>query len=111
MYQPIVLKYFKRQLKTYVKKQRDLKDSVIVALTKFDERQNDNLGGGIYKVRLKIKSLPKGKSKSFRLIVLVLESESYLVPIAIYFKSDKDSLSKKEINDHLQSVLFELRIG
>jgi hypothetical protein len=110
MYQPIVLSYFKRQLKQYVKKHRDLKDAVIEVLTNFDKRQNVNLGGSIYKVRLKIKSLPKGKSKSFRLIVLVLETESFLVPITIYFKSDEESLSKKEINDHLQSVLFELRM-
>ncbi len=111
MYQPIVLAYFKRQLKQYVKKHRDLKDAVIGALTNFDKRQNVNLGGNIYKVRVKIESLPKGKSKSFRLIVLVLETESFLVPITVYFKSEESSLSKKEINDHLQNVLFELRTG
>lgn len=111
MYQTIVLGHFKRQLKPYVKKHHDLKDAVIETLEHFDPRQHDHLGGGVYKLRLKIKSLPKGKSKSFRLVILVMESEGCLIPITIYFKSDRGSMSKKEINDHLQQILLELRTG
>lgn len=109
MYQTIVLGHFKRQLKPYLKKHRDLKDAVIKTLEHFDPRQHDRLGGSVYKIRLKIASLPKGKSKSFRLVILIMESEGFLVPLAIYFKSDRDSMSKKEINDHLQQILLELR--
>ena len=61
MYQSIVLDYFKRQLKPLLKKHRDLKDAVIEALKHFDKRQNDHLGGNVYKVRLKVKSLPRVK--------------------------------------------------
>ena len=111
MHRTIILAYFKRQLKSYLKKHRDLKDAVIEVLHNFDKRQHDHLGGGVYKVRLKIKSLPKGKSKSFRLIILTMETEGFLVPITIYLKSDTDTLSKNEINAHLQNTLFELRNG
>lgn len=109
MYQAIVLGHFKRQLKPYVKKHHDLKDAVIETLEQFDPRQHNHLGGGVYKIRLKIKSLPKGKSKSFRMVILAMEAEGFLVPITIYFKGERDSLSKKEINDHLQQMLLELR--
>ena len=109
MYQAIILPYFKRQLKPYLKKHRDLKQAVIDVLSSFDARQHDPLGGGIYKIRLKTKSIPKGKNKSFRLIVLVMEVDMFLVPMTVYFKGDAETVSKKELNGHLQNILFELR--
>lgn len=109
MYQTIILPYFKRQLKPYLKKHYDLKQAVIDTLSRFDKRQHDHLGGGVYKTRLKTKSLPKGKNKSFRLIVLVMEVDRFLVPITMYFKGNTDTISKKELNRHLQNILFELR--
>lgn len=111
MYQTIILPYFRRQLKPFVKKHRDLKTSVVEILSDFNAHQHDSLGSGIYKVRLKTSSLSRGKSKSFRLIVLVMEVENQLIPITVYAKSDTGSISKKEINIHLQNILFELHAG
>jgi len=110
MYQSIILPHFKRQLKRYNKKYRHLKEAVISTLEDFDKRQHTHLGSNVYKVRLHTKDIPRGKSKSFRLLVFVIETEKYLVPICVYFKGDQEDITKKEINDHLEVILFELRI-
>ena len=106
-YQTIILPAFRKELKPYIKKFRSLKDSIIDLLDNFNHAQHINLGNGIYKIRLKIKEIPKGKSKSFRLIVLIMEIEKYLVPITIYFKGDQEDITKKELNTKLEAVLSE----
>lgn len=104
----VILNYFKRQLKPLVKKYRELKETVIHTLDAFNPDHHDHLGDGVHKIRLSTKSLHRGKSGAFRLIVLVVQQDKLLVPITIYFKGDRDTLSKKELNDHLQHILFEL---
>jgi len=39
-----------------------------------------------------------------------IEADKYLVPVCIYFKGDREDITKKEINDHLEIILFELRM-
>lgn len=90
------------------KKYRHLKEAVVFCLQSFRKEQHAHLGHGLYKVRLRSKDLPKGKNKSFRLIVYIMEVEGFLVPITIYFKGDLADISKKEINDHLEMALVEL---
>ena len=109
MYRVIILPYFRRQLKRYVKKYRDIKGSVIDSLKDFRKSKFTRIGGSVYKIRLKVKGLPRGKNKSFRLVVLVIEIEKFVVPVAIYFKGDKETLTKKEINQALEEVFFELK--
>ncbi|MDP2630114.1 MAG: type II toxin-antitoxin system RelE/ParE family toxin [Candidatus Uhrbacteria bacterium] len=101
--------HFKRQLKPYVKKYRSITDDVADLLDGFDKRQHIDLGHGLYKARLKSRDIPRGKSKSFRTIIFFIESEEIFAPIAIYFKGVQEELSQKELNDHLQEVLTELR--
>jgi len=110
MYQPIILPHFKKQLKRYAKKYRHLKEAVISVLEDFNKRQHIHIGRNVYKVRLKTKDIARGKSKSFRMLVFVVEIDKYLVPICIYFKGDREDITKKEINDHLEIILFELRL-
>lgn len=111
MYRSIILPHFKKQLKRYTKKYRHLKEAVISVLEDFDKRQHIHIGRNVYKVRLKAKGIAKGKSKAFRMLIFVKETDKYLVPICIYFKGDREDISKKEINDHLEIILFELRLG
>jgi len=110
MYQPIILPHFKKQLKRYAKKYRHLKEAVISILEDFDKRQHAHIGHNVYKVRVQTKDIPRGKSKSFRMLVLVVETDKYLVPIYLYFKGDQEDITKKEFNDHLEIILFELRM-
>lgn len=109
MYQIFFASHFIQQLKIYKKKHRSIKSDVIFILNHFNREQAVSLGNNIYKIRLKTKSIPKGKSKSFRLIIAVIEIDKIIVPIAIYFKGDFDNMSKNEINNHLNTTLFELR--
>ena len=110
MYQTIILLHFKRQLKLHTKKYRHLKKAVIKELEQFQKSKHTSLGGNIYKIRIKSKDIPKGKSKSFRLLILVMELEKYLVPITIYFKGDQEEITKKEINNHLETIVLELQL-
>lgn len=109
MYQPIILSHFRRQLKWYLKKFPRLKNDVLGALEKFDARHHPHLGNNVYKVRLAGSDLRQGKSKSFRLIVLLIVADNFIVPITLYQKSEKDDITKKELNQHLESILFELQ--
>lgn len=109
MYRLVILPHFKRQAKPYTKKYRHLKEALLDALERFRPDQQTALGNGVYKVRLHSKDIAKGKSKSFRLIVYVVEVDKLLVPITIYFKGDQSTISKKEINAHMEIILFELQ--
>ncbi len=109
MVQVVVLPYFLKQLKPYAKKHRHLKDDLIQALEQFHPAATDHLGNRVYKIRIRSRDLARGKSKSFRVIALLVEIEQFLVPITICFKGDRESLTTGEINDHLEAALFELR--
>ncbi len=109
MYEPVILPHFKKQLKSYVKKYPLLKEGFILCLKKFQKETAISLGNNVYKVRLSSKDIRRGKSNSFRLIVLLVEVEHFIVPITIYFKGDQADILKKELNDQLEIVLFELR--
>lgn len=109
MYQPLILPHFRRQIKPFIKKYPHLKEAFVITLTNFVPLSRDALGHQLYKVRLRSKDIPRGKSKSFRLIVFVVEIERYVVPVVLYFKGDREAISLREINDHLAIILFELR--
>lgn len=109
MYQILILDHFRRQLKSYCKKYRHLKHDVILTLSSFEKNREVDLGRNVYKLRIKSKDIPKGKSKSFRLILLVVEMGKFLVPVCLYFKGDRMNVSKKEINDHLEFIYAELK--
>jgi|SRR3989338_1525809 len=111
MYHLILLPYFHRQLKPYIKKHPGLREAIINIIEHFDKRQHDDLGNGVYKVRLSTETLQRGKSKSFRLIILLIEVKSMIVPITIYFKGDTATITKREINHQLAQILFELKIS
>ena len=103
-----ITSYFSKQLKPYVKKFRHFKDDILLVLNEFDKSKHTYLGNGVYKARLKSRDLPRGKSKSFRLIIFLLEEANLLAPIAIYFKGGKETTSKEEINYHLAMTVKEL---
>lgn len=108
-YSFIILPYFLRHARRYTKKYPHLKSALLQALLSFDPRLHAHLGRGIYKVRLRTPDIRKGKSGSLRLIVLLIESQHQLVPVCLYFKGDREDITVKELNDHLEAILFELR--
>ena len=63
--------------------------------------QGDNLGNGLFKARIASKSKGKGKRGGFRIIYLLVSETSVdqysIYLLAIYDKSVKSTLSKKEL--------------
>ncbi|HET6400693.1 MAG TPA: type II toxin-antitoxin system RelE/ParE family toxin [Candidatus Kapabacteria bacterium] len=66
-----------------------------------------SLGGGIFKIRLAIKSKGKGKSGGARVITAYFSKETVLYLLTIYDKSDQESISGPAIDDLLQAALAE----
>ncbi len=109
MGQIVFVPHFLRQLKPLLKKFPDLRDSVANNLDTFNPGEHTQVTERTYKIRLSTKSLRRGKSGAFRLFVLVTELEGNLVPITIYFKSEKENLTVQELKYHTQIILSELQ--
>jgi len=109
MYKFIIVKHFKKQLKPYAKKFQGLLLDVKKELIRFDEQHSVSLGNNIFKLRLSITKLKKGKNKSFRLIIYVIKKYKLLSPIAIYQKNKQDNIKLGKILHHLNAVKEEIK--
>src|SRR3989344_9603273 len=105
----IILPHFKRALKPLVKKHRTLLEEVKNSLKKFDPANNIKVLEKVYKLRITVKSLNRGKSGAFRLFILVTIEKRNLGPITIYAKSEKGNLPRHELDQHLELVNSELK--
>ncbi len=105
----IITKHFRRQLKPYAKKYRNLSVDIKNILQSFNKKHAINLGSDLYKIRMQCASLPKGKNKSFRIIVYLIKTPKLLTPITIYFKSKKLNIKIQELKYHLRMSLNEIR--
>ncbi len=110
MYKFLFSNHFKKQLKPYTKKYPDFKEEFIENLKNIKSKNTISLGKNLYKIRMRFSCIPKGESKSFRLIVLIIKIENALVPLAFYFKGDRQSISKKEIILHKKIIEHELKL-
>ena len=96
----IVTDPFKKQAKGIAKKHPSLRsdlNKLIDSLEK-DPAQGEPLGKDCYKVRMAITSKGKGKSGGSRVITCVKVADQYVYLLTIYDKSDKESISDKELN-------------
>jgi len=75
----------------------------------FDKNNAINLGHHVYKIRLKSSDLRKGKSGGFRLIILLVEIDNLITPVALYFKGSQANISKKEITYHIDVITEEMK--
>jgi len=90
---------YKRNLKTLVKKYRNIRADVQPIIEQLQEGNflGDRLSGFgsdyfIYKLRVQNSNIRKGKSGGYRLIYLV-ESETSILLLTIYSKSEQEDLS------------------
>ncbi len=109
MYQVYLADHFLRQLKSFLKKYRNLEKDLIAVLQEFTLDTAQHLGQKLYKIRLKSSDIPRGKNKAFRLIVFILEVRSTIIPITLYFKGDRANISAKEIEYHLAMILVDIQ--
>ncbi len=108
---------FEKSAKPLLKKYASLKSELksLSATLKENPTLGISLGGGVYKIRLAIKSKGKGKSGGSRVITYLdlevyveIESEeeyNQLFFLEIYDKSEKDSISSKEIKSLMDNRL------
>ena len=104
MTQVIALPEFERNLKKLNKKYVSLKQefSHFVELTESLGPQGDDLGNGLFKARMAVKSKGKGKSGGLRVIsyheIILTKQDDTVYLVAIYDKSVLSTVEIKQMN-------------
>jgi mRNA-degrading endonuclease RelE of RelBE toxin-antitoxin system len=90
---------FSKQFKKLAKKYPSIKNDYVNLLDSLKENPQigSPLGNNCYKVRMKIASKQKGKSAGARVITYVLIDENKITLLDIYDKSERDSITDKEL--------------
>lgn len=105
---PYFTDHFKRQLKRLLKKFPHLKKDLLKHLQKLNLDKEIHIGRSVYKVRIKSSDLNKGKSGGFRSYILVLRIKALLIPLCIYPKNEKETLTENELRYHLDQTSNEI---
>lgn len=100
----IVTTGFKKHAKSIGKKHPSLKTDIdeLIDLLEQDPLQGEPLGKDCYKVRMAITSKGKGKRAGSRVITCVKVVDHNVYLLSIFDKSDKDSISDKELDTLLK---------
>jgi len=110
-YEVKTISVFERQFKRLARKYRSLKtdlESLVAELEK-EPSMGTPLGKNCFKVRLSIASKNKGKSGGARVITHFIVSESNVYLMSIYDKSDKSTVTDKELVELLNDLSMELQ--
>jgi hypothetical protein len=99
----IVTVGFKKHAKSIGKKYHSIKSDIEALIVSLEENplQGEPLGKDCYKIRMSITSKGKGKSGGSRVITCVKVVNTNVYLLTIYDKSDKESISDKELNELL----------
>jgi mRNA-degrading endonuclease RelE of RelBE toxin-antitoxin system len=97
---------FDKAIKKLFKKYSSLIEDLEVLKNQITENPTSGnaLGNNCYKVRMKITSKQQGKSSGARVITYVLIEESIITLLDIYDKSEKDSITDKELKVLIKKV-------
>ncbi len=106
-YKILLTSEFKKEIKHLSKKYPSLyKDfEIFIKQLSHDPLQGTTIGKNCYKVRLAISSKGKGKSGGARIITYIQILAETVLLISIYDKSEKATITDKEINDRLKRFL------
>jgi len=105
-YDIIVLPPFEKELKRLSKKFPSLKSDFIIFIDGLSKNpsQGTPLGNDCYKCRFAIASKQKGKRGGARLITCLKIANSRIYLMAIYDKSERESISEKELDGLLRLI-------
>lgn len=100
------IEVFERQARKLIQKYPSLKSELLALVEELKENPNQGtaIGKSCYKIRLAIKSKGKGKSGGARVITNFMLADDTVYLLSIYDKSDKDTLSSKELEELLQFI-------
>ncbi|WP_375418839.1 type II toxin-antitoxin system RelE/ParE family toxin [uncultured Hymenobacter sp.] len=95
---------FERRVKPLLKRYASIKQDLALLRTELQNnpQAGEALGRDCYKVRLRIRSKNTGKSGGARVITCVKIVNEQVFLLAIYDKSEQDSISDKERDDLLK---------
>ena len=104
---------FQRCIKQLKKKFPRIKDdlSPLFQNLQEDPQMGDPIPGWnrkVWKIRVSSRDLKRGKSGAFRVIYLWTSWERILYPLFVYFKGEKEDISKAEIEALLKKLFLEL---
>ena len=94
---------FKKEAKRLVKKYPSLKLELAELFSQLEQNPTTgiSLGNDVYKIRLAVASKNSGKSGGIRIVSFVKIINTTVLLFSIYNKGEKDSISKKEIEQLL----------
>ena len=97
---------FEKQTKKLFKKYKSLKEDLADLILSLEEnpKQGIPLSNHCFKIRLSIKSKAKGKSGGARIITHFLLKNEIIFLLTIYDKSEKDTVSDKELIEILNTI-------
>jgi len=97
---------FERQAKRLIKRYPSLRVELmeLIQVLKKEPVQGESLGKNCYKVRLAISYKGKGKSGGARIMTNLVVTDSIVFLLSIYDKSEKSSISDKELIALLKQI-------
>ncbi|MFW0715610.1 type II toxin-antitoxin system RelE/ParE family toxin [Pedobacter sp. N23S346] len=100
---------FIKKAKVYKKKYLSLVEDLYELEEKLLEnpQQGNDLGAGLYKIRLAVKSKGKGKSGGFRIIIYLVSNTpdgTIINMLTLYDKSEESSIDKKELQKIIKAL-------
>ncbi len=97
---------FEKQTKKLFKKYKSLKEDLEELTLGLEENPSQGipLSNHCYKIRLAIKSKGKGKSGGARIITHFLIKNNFIILLTIYDKSEKESITEKELIEILNKI-------
>lgn len=98
---------FKNEAKRLIKKYPSIKDDIklLTQILSENPKKGIHLGNDVYKVRMSISSLNKGKSGGARIIYFIKIVDTAVYLLSIYIKTSKANLSSNEIKDLLKDFI------
>lgn len=105
-YNIIAIPNFSRELKKLAKKYPSIKTDFAKLIEQLEQepQQGIPLGNNCFKIRMAINSKDKGKSGGSRVITYLQVSETTVYLLTIYDKSDKETISKKDLQGLLKYI-------
>lgn len=106
MAEVVLTDFFKRRFKELKKRHRSLDADVLALVDALEKQpvQGTPIGKDCYKIRLAISSKGTGKSGGGRVITYVRLLQGKVYMLTIYDKTDRDSLTTKELLELLEGV-------
>jgi mRNA-degrading endonuclease RelE of RelBE toxin-antitoxin system len=104
---------FQKSIKALKKKYPHVKDDLLSQIKALEEDPSagDPIPGWnkeVWKVRVASSDVKKGKRGGYRLIYFWKAGEMKIYLLAVYFKGDKEAITKKEIESLLEKLNQEL---